>query len=136
MAGYLKTMEELYTLQVLFDVAGGSTNTFDVPIAEEYEDNWIRKLGLEREEAPVTKYPGDLSEDNRFDLLGFLGVGDDEHEYIGTEFVFVVLESLGYDPAAAPGAKLLFSFRVNAMASESASILVLATVGLSHSIMR
>jgi hypothetical protein len=137
MASFTKTMEELYTLQVLFDIASGSTNLFDVPIAAAHEDNWIRKLGLERFTEEIVKTAEILSGNNRLDVLAHLGVAGAERQYNGTEFIFAILETITYDPAADPGEKLYFHFRINDVgAGEEESILVLVTVGLSHSINR
>lgn len=135
----LTTMEKLYTLQVLFTTDGmdpGPTEVFAVPISAENEVNWIRKLGLEDFDVPVVKSPAMLSADNRFDVLAFIGVSDDQHEYSGKEQVFVILETIGYNPDGDPGEKLYFNFRINTTPNCEGTVLTMATVGLSHSINR
>lgn len=137
MSSLLKTMEELYTLQVLIESGTDpSPELFSVAISAEHENNWIQKLGLSDFEIPVVKDAAMLSADNRFDVLAVIGVADDQHEPSGKESVHVILVSVTYDPGADPGNKVRVNFAVNTAPNCAGTSLSLITVGLSHSINR
>lgn len=137
MSSIVKTMEELYTLQVLIESGTDpSPEAFSVYISEEHENNWIRKLGLSDFTIPVIKDAATLSANNRFDVLAAIGVSDEQHEPSGKENVHVMLVNIEYDPDADPGEKITVNLAVNTAPTCNGTCLTLVTVGLSHSINR